>query len=154
MLTFTEAYTRYYALVLKECRRFFPDEHTAEDATQETMFKLMVNWDALCEKEALVSWLRKVAYNTCVDMIRKRNREIPFAEIRKKEYTEEDLGKELLADAKEIVQTFPEKYREIFRLAFLCGMTGQQIADYLGIPLSTVKTRTRACLKRISDALA
>lgn len=154
MLTFTEAYTHYYPFVLKYCKTFFPDAHTAKDATQETMFKLMINWDTLDERESLAAWLRKAAHNTCIDMIRKRNREQAFAETRKKEYTESDIGKELLADAKEIVRTFPEKYQEVFRLAFLRGLTGQQIANRLGIPLSTVKTRTRACLKLLSDALA
>ena len=153
-MTFTEAYTHYYSFVLKICRTILEDGDTAKDATQETMFKLMMNWDALDERESLQAWLRKAAHNTCIDMIRKRNREQAFAETRKKEYTEADIGKELLADAKEIVRTFPEKYQEVFRLAFLRGLTGQQIANRLGIPLSTVKTRTRACLKLLSDALA
>lgn len=153
-MTFTEAYTHYYPFVLKCCKAIFADGHTAKDATQETMFKLMTNWDTLDERESLEGWLHKTARNTCLDIIRKRNREKAFIETRKKEYTETDIGKELLADAKEIVRTFPEKYREIFLLAFLRGLTGQQIADRLGIPLSTVKTRTRACLKLLSDALA
>ena len=153
-MTFTEAYTHYYPLVLKFCKNFFPNnEHTVRDATQETMFKLMMNWDTLDERESLGAWLRKTAYNTCTDIYRRQKREVPFEEIRKAEYTEEDLGKTLLADAKEIVKSFSPKYQEIFRLAFLRGLTGQQIADLLGIPLSTVKTRTRVCLQKLSADL-
>ncbi|MBE7025016.1 MAG: sigma-70 family RNA polymerase sigma factor [Ruminococcaceae bacterium] len=153
MLTFTEAYTRYYPSVMKNCRKFFADEHTARDATQETLYKLMIHWDELYDKEALDAWLKKVAYNTCVDIYRKQKKEIPFDEIRQAEFFEEDIGKELFNEAKEIVKNLPSIYREIFHLSFVCGYTGQQIADRLCIPLSTVKTRVRVCLQKIQASL-
>ena len=152
-MTFTEAYQKYYPTVLKACKKFFKDEHTAKDATQETMFKLLRNWDTLDEKESLGAWLKKTACNTCIDMKRKQKKEVPFEEIRQTEYVEESPGKELLEDAREIVTKFPAIYQEIFHLSFICGFTGQQIADRLSIPLSTVKTRTRVCLQKIQAAL-
>ena len=152
-MTFTEAYQKYYPTVLKNCRKFFKDEHTAQDATQETLFKLMQKWDTLDDKESLGAWLKKTTYNTCVDIYRKQKREVPFEKIQQAEYPEEDLGKILLEEAREIVLKFPALYQEIFHLSFICGYTGPQIADRLHIPLSTVKTRTRICLQKIQAAL-
>ncbi len=152
-MTFTEAYARYYPTVMKICRSFFTDGHTAEDATQEAFFRLMQKWDSLDEKDALDAWLRKTATNICIDILRKRKKEILFEEIHQIESLEEDPGKLLLEEAREIVAKFPGIYQEMFHLSFICGYTGQQIADRLRIPLSTVKTRTRVCLQRIQAAL-
>ena len=152
-MTYTEAYQKYFPKVFTNCRKFFTDIHTARDAAQETMFRLLQSWDTLDEKEALDAWLKKTSYNICVDIYRKRKREVPFEEIRLAEFPEEDPGKLLMEEAREIVLKFPAIYQEIFHLAFIRGYTGQQIAERLGIPLSTVKTRTRTCLQKIQAAL-
>ena len=117
------------------------------------MYKLMMCWDDLYEKESLEAWLGRVARNVCADIYRKQKREVLFEEIQESEFPEDDPGKLLLEDAKDIVKTFPEIYREIFHLSFVCGYTGKQIADLLHIPLSTVKTRIRICTQKLKAAI-
>ncbi len=153
-MTFTEAYMHYYPFVFKLCRKLSADEHTAKDAAQETMYKLMIHWDELYEKESLEAWLGRVARNICVDIYRKQKREVLFEEIRQTEHFREDPGKALLEEAKETVKNLPAIYREIFHLSFICGYTGKQIADRLGIPLSTVKTRIRVCTQKLKAVLS
>lgn len=152
-MTFTKAYQKYYAYVFRICKGFFTDEHVIRDATQETFFKLMLKWDSLYGKDSLNGWLRKTASNVCLDIIRKQKNEVLLEDVCWAEYPEEDPGKLLLEEAKEIVKKFPAIYQEIFHLSFICGYTGPQIADRLRIPLSTVKTRTRVCLQKIQAAL-
>ena len=47
----------------------------------------------------------------------------------------------------------PETERAVLELAYWGGLSQSEIADFLGIPLGTVKTRTRSGLARMSDLL-
>jgi RNA polymerase sigma-70 factor (ECF subfamily) len=47
----------------------------------------------------------------------------------------------------------PETERNVLELAYWGGLSQSEIADFLGIPLGTVKTRTRSGLARMADLL-
>ena len=51
------------------------------------------------------------------------------------------------------VETLPEQERSLVELAYWSGLSQSEIAEYVGVPLGTVKTRTRAALKRLADEL-
>ena len=51
------------------------------------------------------------------------------------------------------LEELPAKEREVVELAYWSGMSQSEVADYLNIPLGTVKTRTRSALSRLSDLL-
>jgi RNA polymerase sigma-70 factor (ECF subfamily) len=51
------------------------------------------------------------------------------------------------------LETLPEREREVVELAYWSGMSQSEVAEYLNIPLGTVKTRTRSALSRLSDVL-
>ncbi len=153
-MTFTEAYLQYYPFVYKVCKHMLHEHATAEDAAQETLFKLMKHWDCLDEKESLYAWLKTAAQSTVVDILRKRKKEVLFADVYAADHLEEDPGKLLMEEAKEIVKNFPHIYQEIFRLSFVYGYTGSQIAELLSLPLPTVKTRIRVCTQKLKAALS
>ena len=152
-MTFTEAYVQYYPFVSSVCKRYFAEPSSAEDAAQDTMYKLLKHWDELDEKDSLYAWLKTAAHCSSVDILRKQKREIPFAEVYPPENPDEEPGKLLMEEAKEIAKTFSPMYQEIFRLSFVCGYTGSQIAELLSLPLPTVKTRIRACTQKLKAAL-
>jgi len=51
------------------------------------------------------------------------------------------------------IETLPEHERSLVELAYWSGMSQSEIAEYLGLPLGTVKTRTRAALGRLAGEL-
>ncbi len=51
------------------------------------------------------------------------------------------------------LEILPEHERPVIELAYWSGLSQSEIAERLGIPLGTVKTRTRSALARLADAL-
>jgi RNA polymerase sigma-70 factor (ECF subfamily) len=51
------------------------------------------------------------------------------------------------------IEELPEHERPLLELAYWGGLSQSEIADFLGIPLGTVKTRTRSALGRLADVL-
>jgi RNA polymerase sigma-70 factor (ECF subfamily) len=51
------------------------------------------------------------------------------------------------------LETLPDQERTLVELAYWSGFSQSEIADHVGIPLGTVKTRTRSALRRLADEL-
>ena len=51
------------------------------------------------------------------------------------------------------IELLPEHERPVIELAYWGGLSQSEIAEFVGIPLGTVKTRTRSALSRLADVL-
>jgi RNA polymerase sigma-70 factor, ECF subfamily len=154
---FEVLYRRYSRPVFGLALRRLGDRGRAEDAVQETFASV---WRAAGsyrpERGPGAPWLYAVARNAIVDNGRAR-REPPI------EGVEEKAGDETPADRAEAgwvawrvhraLAELPENERVVIELAYWRGRSQSEIAELLGIPLGTVKTRTRTGLARLADQL-
>jgi RNA polymerase sigma-70 factor (ECF subfamily) len=154
---FEELYHRYARSVFGLALRRLGDRMRAEDAVQETFAAV---WRSARtyrpERGAGAPWLYAVARNAIVD--RSRNRAEPPGEAPDVPSTEP--GPDERAEASYIswrvhraLEELPLSERDVIELAYYGGLSQSEVADFLGIPLGTVKTRTRAGLGHLADLL-
>jgi RNA polymerase sigma-70 factor (ECF subfamily) len=155
---FEELHRRYARSVLGIALRRIGDRGRAEDATQDTFASI---WRSASRfdpgRGEATSWLYTVARNAIVDGLRRR-REPPVDEA--PELPAPGPGPEDAAEqgwvawrVHRALQSLPEQERSLVELAYWSELSQSEIANYLGLPLGTVKTRTRSALRRLADEL-
>jgi cobalt-zinc-cadmium efflux system membrane fusion protein len=143
---------RHGPLVLGLCQRLLRDEQEAEDAFQATFLALACKAGSIARREALGSWLYKVAYRTAL-----RGR----ARLRACGQPEEVAGPapdpggdELAALLDEEVSRLPAAYRAAVVLCYLQGQTHEAAARQLGCAPGTVARRLSWARQRLRERLA
>jgi RNA polymerase sigma-70 factor (ECF subfamily) len=109
---------------------------------------------------SLSSWLFALARHKAIDLVRKEanvRRHTADVDLEFKE-SDDDVDQEawlrLRRDAVRAAMTgLPEAQRTALELAFFRGLTHVEVAESLGIPLGTAKTRIRTALLKLRDIL-
>jgi RNA polymerase sigma-70 factor (ECF subfamily) len=154
---FEELYHRYVRSVMGLALRRLRDRGRAEDAVQEIFAAV---WRSAAsyrpERGPAAPWIYAVARNAIIDRMRARNE--PTAEA--PEVASSEAGPLEEAERSYVswrvhraLEELPEKEREVIELAYWSGMSQSEVAEYLHIPLGTVKTRTRSALTRLAGVL-
>ncbi len=154
---FEDLYRRYARPVFGLALRRLGDRGRAEDAVQETFASIWRSAGSYRpDRGPGAPWLYAVARNAIVDRARSRS-EVP-AEI--PERADESAGPLERTEQSWVawrvhraLEELPEHEREVIALAYWSGLSQSEVAEFLGIPLGTVKTRTRAALSRLADVL-
>ena len=152
----------FEALVVPRVDRLFGvarlilrDVHLAEDALQETLIKAWRDLPRLRDVDRLDAWLHRLLVNACADQGRSRRhvaREIDLALI-------EPLGGDAIgttADRDELERGFnrlrPDQ-RAAVVLRYYAGFSAEEIAEMLGIPVGTAKSRIHYATEAMRAAL-
>lgn len=157
---FTSLYRQHHRPCLALARRLIGDEQLAHEVVQEVFLALWRTGGAGYHphRGEFSTWLMSVTHHKAVDAIRaceRRRRQQAVAEAEHlpdvSEHSTDDtvwleLGKQQLVAA---LRSLTPRQREVLCLAYLAGLTQTEIANQTGIPLGTVKTRTRAGLLRL-----
>ena len=147
---FEVLYQRYARPVFGLALRRLGDRMRAEDAVQETFAAIWRSAKTYRpERGAGAPWLYTVARSAIVDRSRSRS-ELP-AEV--PETATAEPGPAERAETSYVVwrvhralEGLSGNERDVIELAYYGELSQSEIADFLGIPLGTVKTRTRAGL--------
>jgi len=151
-------YGRYVRSVFGLALRRLGDRATAEDAVQEAFTAI---WRSAStyrpERGAAGGWIYTVARNAIVDRLRRNG---PTADAELPELASTEPGPAQQAEDSDVafrvhraLEELQPREREVIELAYWSGMSQSEVAEYLHLPLGTVKTRTRSGLARLASVL-
>lgn len=131
------------------------DRQRAEDAVQEALVHAWRELPALRDLDRFDAWLRRLLLNACNDVGRSQRRWSTEVRMIRSEPTTDD-GAASLADRDQLERGFkrlkPEQ-RTVIVLHFYAGLPVPEIAETLGIPAGTVKSRLHYATETLRAAL-
>ena len=157
-----EAFERHQAELLGTLYYLVGNLEDARDALQEAFVKCWRHQEQVVEVENLKAWIFRIALNTGRDI-----RETAWR--RKRQAMPEDEGAlaghapgppdivehdERLARLRTALKQLRPEEQEVFLLRQNGELTYEEIAETLGVPTGTVKTRMRLALSRLREVLA
>ena len=162
---FAQIVNRYKNQLYGFLRRMVSNSSDAEDLLQQTFFRVYKKSLDHCRIESFSSWIFTVAANLARDELRKR------ARIGRKTFTLDDGYAETIADKNAgtvekvafselrervdwAVGCLDERYRAVFVLRDIEGMSYEEIARVLKIRIGTVKSRLNRARLKLKTLLA
>lgn len=158
---FASLYRRYSPTLLGFLIRILDSRPEAEDVLQELFVHVWQRAADFDETRGRVfSWLATIARSRAIDRIRAKGTRTRL-EAKASEERPADVSnaaddairaeqREVLLD---ILDSIPEGQRHALLLAYFDGLSQSEIAERTGVPLGTVKTRTRDGLRKLRDLL-
>lgn len=169
---------RFEALVERHSRelyqflvRFVGDAAAAEDLVQEAFLQAHLAASTFERGRRFKPWLFTIAANKARDLLRARARrpEMPLDAAIRRDMEEGRRFADFLADpspgpeapldeqersrrVREVISAMPEHLREVLILSYYHRFPYKEIAEILGVPLGTVKSRLHAAVTRFAEA--
>ncbi|HEX4518903.1 MAG TPA: sigma-70 family RNA polymerase sigma factor [Gaiellaceae bacterium] len=154
-----ELYDRYgrtaYGLALRVLR----DQSLAEDAVQEAFLAIWRTASRFMpEKGRASTWILTLVHRRAVDTVRREQRRradsLELAAEPSVEGVEEDAWLRLQRErVQEALRHLPDTQREALELAYYGGFSQSELAERLGQPLGTIKSRMFTGLSRLREEL-
>jgi RNA polymerase sigma-70 factor, ECF subfamily len=156
-------YARYGGLVFTLALRIVGDSELAREVLQDTFLRAWDGRETYDPGRGRVPWwLMGIARNGAIDLLRSRphqarlrEQERPASHARQEESADRGAA-DTLALRRAVSQALAalsDNQREAIELAYYRGLTQAEIAQHLGQPLGTVKSRTRDAMERLRSLL-
>lgn len=153
---FEDLVNKYSGPILNFCRRLVGDATVAEDLAQEAFVKFYLGLSHFDPAKAVSPYLYRIAHNHCLDWLRKKK--VPTVPL---VWEDEDGGEARVADAPdsslapdalveraevqgaidEALASLPPVYRSALIMRHREGLSYEEIAEALDMPIGTVKAR-------------
>ena len=159
--------TRHRKPVYNFILRFVGDKETAEDLLQEAFMRVIKGAEAYKRQAKFTTWLYTIARNLCVDQTRRRKHR-KHASLDAPIEASDDSGtlmdvipsNEMASDRKAVnkqlhesmhraISALSEEQREVFLMREFLDLPFKQIAEVVGVPENTVKSRMRYALEKL-----
>jgi RNA polymerase sigma factor (sigma-70 family) len=136
-------------------RLILRDRDGAEDAVQEALVHAWRELPQLRDPDRFAAWLHRLVVNACADQGRRQRRWSANVRMIRDE-PETDDGARSLADRDQLERGFrrlkPEQ-RAVVVLHFYLGLPVPEVAETLGIPVGTAKSRLHYAIEALRAAL-
>lgn len=152
---FRSLYQAYSAGVYQLAKRRLNDARLAEDVVQDVFLRVWVyagRWDP--SRGSVDTWILVIARHVIYDYLRRAQRqhqlevgdEALLALADPQDAVTRLVGEE---NIQTLLSTLPPAQREVLQLVYGEGLSTQEIAARLQVPLGTVKSRLRLALRRL-----
>src|SRR5262249_37214468 len=136
-------------------KRMVPNPDEAADLTQDVFIRAFQNFGRFDARSSVRTWLFRIAYNLCIDRVRKVNRSVTEVGMTLSPDSEEQIDVadnrwqpemiamdlELQEAVEEGIRTMSEKLRTVLLLHDREDTPYEEIARIVGVPVGTVKSR-------------
>ena len=153
---------RYVDLLYSIAYRVLNETGSAEEVVQDAFMKAWQNAAQFDERRGpVVAWLIGITRNVAIDKLRQRGRQLEMTEGQSLEEAEEMTGFKMTGDWQDreradalrfALEDLPDEQSQVIQLSYFGGMSASEIAEYLALPLGTVKTRMRLGMQKLRDA--
>lgn len=162
---YREIYHRYSGLARHVCRRMLGNAEEAEEASQETMVRVLQGLERFNGRYALQPWVARIATNVSLDILRTRSRrpqisDTPLSEVRAagdSDVLDPDAVVDRLLEQERvnrILAELPSHHRDALVLREYEGLSHEEIGRALGMSASQVKAlihRAKGSFRRAWD---
>jgi RNA polymerase sigma-70 factor (ECF subfamily) len=170
---FTVLVKRYQGPLYNFALRHLRNPSSAEEVVQDAFVRLVQNASDFKHEARFSTWMFTIVRNLCIDQIRKQSlrRHPSLEEPKRAEEGEGPTLGEQTADSRanvertavsteirerlmQAVAQLPDEQREVFLMREVSNLPFKEIAEIVGIPENTVKSRMRYALERLQAALS
>lgn len=136
------------------------DTDAAEEIAQDTLFAVWRKSDQFAiDKGSISAWIYAVARNLRIDRLRRQAvwqrfyADLETIELLHGEVADAQPWMGERSDIESALNGLPAEQLDVIQLSFIDGLSQGEIAEKLGIPLGTVKSRMRLAFKRLRSAV-
>jgi RNA polymerase sigma-70 factor (ECF subfamily) len=171
---FGQLVRRYERELFGYLRRYLGDSNLADDVFQNTFLQLYTKVGQYEAGRPVRPWLYTIATHQAIDALRRNGRHQALSlDQQREEVGDSDVqslmallesrhpspldlaqGEERRLQVRASVDRLPDFLRQVVILAYYQGLKYREIADILGIPVGTVKSRLHAALVKLHEAWA
>jgi RNA polymerase sigma factor (sigma-70 family) len=153
---FEAVFTAFRGPVFGIALHVLADPGLAEEAAQLAFLGLWRSRQRYDPKRPLAAWVFGITRKAAIDIYRRERRHPPSSAI-ETEPAVEALSVERMWEAWEVrraLDALPRDEADVMRLAHYYQMTHSEIANHLGIPVGTVKSRSFRAHRHLAEALS
>ena len=166
LAAYGELISRHQDRVYNMALKILNSPEDARDASQDIFIRVFKSLSSFDFRSSYTTWLYRVATNVCLDMLRKKNKELhqtlPLGEQKAFEIHLKDVSpgpeetcieREKLKDLRKAINDLPEEHRVALVLHHYQGLSYKEVAEVLEIPENTVATRIHRAKKMLREVL-
>ena len=148
-------FRRYEAPVVRYLQRLVQEDDAADDLFQETFLRAYVNLGSFHPERLFRAWLYRIATNAGLDFVRRRQRALPPAHTDRPDPGVEAVvfERDLARQVEEAVAELSDDHRTVFLLRHSQGLSYAEIAQAVGSPEGTVRSRMHYALRALREKL-
>ncbi len=148
-------YRLFYPYGMSVCIRYLKSESEAISVLNDGFLKVFRNIRKYDPQQPFKPWFRKIVVNTAINHLKKKKKlkiEVAMEEAKNIPDKDDILSRIHYQDLVAMVQSLSTAYRTVFNMYVIDGFKHEEIANHLGISVSTSKsnlTRARASLREL-----